>query len=125
MALATDADFGVRKAAVYRLGLLRPDHRVADFGWDYLHRPDVFGVHATETLGTFVAHADRTQAVPRLASVAADRTRRESLRVAAVHALARLEAAAEVNRWPDYSPSRPRSPGPCTSRCWTPVPTWD
>jgi hypothetical protein len=98
LTLADDPDFGVRKSATYRLGLLPADPRVAAVAWDRLHRPCVFGVHAAETLGTFVAHAGRADAVPKLYSIAADPARPENLRVAAVHDLAVLGAAAEVGR---------------------------
>ncbi|MCZ2342469.1 MAG: hypothetical protein LC104_11850, partial [Bacteroidales bacterium] len=98
LALAGDPDFGVRKSAFYRLGLLPADRRIAAVAWDHLHRPDVFGVHARETLGTFVAHAAPTDAIPRLAAIALDRDRPENLRVAAVHDLARLGAANEVGQ---------------------------
>jgi hypothetical protein len=96
LSLLGDADFGVRKSAMYRLGLLPPDRRIAVVAWDHLNRSDVFGVHATETLGTFVAHADPAEAIPRLASVAADRTRPENLRAAAVRDLNLLDAADAV-----------------------------
>jgi HEAT repeat protein len=98
LALAGDPGFGVRKSAFYRLGLLPADRRIAAVAWDHLHRPDVFGVHARETLGTFVAHAEPADAIPRLTTIAADRHRPEGLRVAAVHDLARLGAANEVSR---------------------------
>ncbi len=98
LALVGDQDFGVRKSAFYRLGLLPADHRVAAVAWDHLHRPDVFGIHARETLGTFVAHADTAVAIPRLLAIAADCGWPENLRVAAVHDLARLGAASEVGQ---------------------------
>jgi HEAT repeat protein len=98
LALAGDPDFGVRKSAFYRLGLLPADRRLAAVAWDHLHRPDVFGVHARETLGTFVAHSEPADAIPRLATIAADRHRPEGLRTAAVHDLAQLWAANEVGQ---------------------------
>jgi HEAT repeat protein len=98
LALAGDPDFGVRKAAVYRLGLVPPDPVIAAFAWARLNEPAMFGVHATETLGTFVAHADPAVAIPRLLAIAADHDRPENLRVAAVHDLARLGAADLVGR---------------------------
>lgn len=98
LALAGDPNFGVRKSAYYRLGLLPAERRIAAVAWEHLHRADVFGVHARETLGTFVAHAEPADAIPRLAAIAADRDRPENLRVAAVHDLARFGAANEVGR---------------------------
>ena len=58
----------------------------------------MFGIHATETLGTFVAHAGRADAVPKLFSMAADPARPENLRRAAVHELNVFEAADAVGR---------------------------
>lgn len=96
LALAGDPDFGVRKSAFYRLGLLPANCHIAAIAWEHLHRPHVFGVHARETLGTFVAHADPAGAVPRLLAIATDRNWPENLRVAAVHDLARFGAANGV-----------------------------
>jgi HEAT repeat protein len=98
LSLLGDHDFGVRKAAMYWMGQLPRAPELAAVAWEHLHRPDVFGVHASETLRTFVAHADASGAVPRLAALAADRTRTENLRVAAVHHLAGLEAVGEVRQ---------------------------
>lgn len=94
--LVPDADFCVRKSAMYNLGQLPTTHGIADVAWDHLHRTDVLGTHATETLATFVRHADPAVAVSRLGVIAADHGRREGLRVAAVHHLAELGAAEEV-----------------------------
>jgi hypothetical protein len=98
LALVNDTDFGVRKSAMYRLGLLPPSAHIAAVAWEYLNRPGVFGVHASETLGTFVAHASRDEAVPKLVAIAADPARPESLRRAAADDLVGHGAAAEVNR---------------------------
>ena len=97
-ALACDPDFGVRKSAFYHLGLLPTDRYIAAVAWDNLARSDVFGTHASETLGTFVAHAGLTEAITRLSVIATDRDRPEDLRVAAVHHLARFGAADEIGR---------------------------
>ncbi|MDY3554275.1 hypothetical protein R5W24_003394 [Gemmata sp. JC717] len=96
LALARDPDFGVRKSALYELGRLPPDPHIAALAWDHLHQPQTFGTHATETLATFVAHADRNEAAQRLQSIAADRNRPEKLRVAAVDHLTTLQATDEI-----------------------------
>jgi hypothetical protein len=72
--------------------------RIAALAWDHLNQPGVFGFHARETLGTFVAHADPAVAISRLAEIAGDRQRQEGLRVAAVYDLTRLEAENEIGR---------------------------
>ncbi|AWM36517.1 hypothetical protein [Gemmata obscuriglobus] len=96
LALAGDPDFGVRKSAMYELSRLPPDPHIAALAWDHLHQPQTVGTHATETLATFVAHADRNEAVQRLQSIAADRNRPEKLRVAAVDHLTTLQATDEI-----------------------------
>lgn len=83
---------------MYRLGLLPADARIAAVAWSHLNRPGVFGMHATETLGTFVAHASRDEAVPKLFSIATDPARPENLRRAAVDDLVGHGATAEVAR---------------------------
>lgn len=98
LALVEDPDFGVRKSAMYRLGLLPPNVHIAAVAWNHLNRPGVFGVHATETLGTFVAHAGRDEAVSKLFAIAADPARPENLRRAAVVDLVGHGATAEVGR---------------------------
>jgi hypothetical protein len=95
-ALVGDADFGVRKVAMYRLGKLPPTPGVADLAWEHLHRADTLGIHATETLATFVRHADRATSVRQLGVIAGDHGRYEDLRVAAVYHLASQGAAEEV-----------------------------
>jgi len=96
--LANDADFCVRKTALYHLGQLSPTPGIAGLAWDHLQRSDVLGVHLTETLGTFVKYAEPADAVLRLSWIAGDHGRREDLRVAAVHDLWRLDAAEEVRQ---------------------------
>ncbi|HEY1191636.1 MAG TPA: hypothetical protein VGE74_28645 [Gemmata sp.] len=98
LALAGDPDLGVQQSAMYRLGLLPPDARIATLAWDHLNRSDVFGTYASETLGTFVAHAGRDEAVPQLFSLAADPSRPENLRRAAVTDLVAFDAPAKVGR---------------------------
>jgi hypothetical protein len=98
LTLVRDADFSVRKAAMYRLGQLPPTPGVADLAWVHLHRPDALGVHAWETLDTFVKHADPPGAVRRLGWVAGDHGWREGLRTAAVYHLTRLGAIEELSQ---------------------------
>lgn len=64
----------------------------------YGQRCELIRLAATETLGTFVAHAGRDEAVPKLFAIAADPARPENLRRAAVDDLVGHEAAAEVGR---------------------------
>lgn len=95
--LVQDSDFGVRKSAMYWLGQVPATPGVAELAWEHLHRPDTLGTHATETLATFVRHADRAVAVPRLAALAADRDQHERLRDAAVDHLRNLGATEELS----------------------------
>ena len=120
LALLEDADFCVRKSAMYNLGQLPVTPGVADLAWDHLHRPDTLGVHATETLDSFVRHADPADAVRRLGWIAGDHGRREGLRVAAVHHRWTSVRRSRWGSWPASCGSRPRSPGRCTSPCSTP-----
>jgi HEAT repeat protein len=96
--LMGDRDYGVRKSAVYHLGEQPADPRLAGLAWQHFQGGDVHGVHRTETLRTFVRHADPAVAIPRLETLAADRRQRESVRDAAVSHLAQLGAAREVAR---------------------------
>jgi HEAT repeat protein len=96
--LLRDPDFCVRKSAMYNLGLLPPTRGIAELAWDHQHRHDTLGVHATESLDTFVRHADPSDAVRRLGWIAGDHGRRESLRVSAVHHLAKLGAVVQVGQ---------------------------
>jgi hypothetical protein len=96
--LVLDADFCVRKSAMYRLGQLPSNPMIADVAWDHLSRPSTIGTHETETLATFVKHADPVVAVRRLGWMAGDHPYREGLRVAAVEHLTELRAAGEVGR---------------------------
>src|SRR5262249_15898529 len=66
--------------------------------WEYLHRPDALGVHATETLDTFVRHANQAAAIRWLAVIAGDHGRSEGLRAAAVEHLMRQGAAEEIRQ---------------------------
>jgi hypothetical protein len=98
LALTNDMNFGVRKLAMYHLGTLPPNALVARRAWDHLQRADALGVHATETLHTFVHHAKPQSAIPRLTTLADDLGERECLRVAAVAELTRLGAREELSR---------------------------
>lgn len=98
LALANDPDFGVRKSAFYQLGLLPADRRIAVVAWEHLKRLDVLGVHAGETLHTFVAHADPAEAIPRLIAIVNDRHRPESLRLSAAHDLFQVGGASEMEQ---------------------------
>jgi hypothetical protein len=98
--LVRDADFCVRKSSMYNLGQLPPTPRIADVAWNHLDQADALGSHATETLATFVKHADPADAVRRLGWIAGDHGWREGLRAAAVHHLARLGAAEEISQLP-------------------------
>ncbi len=96
--LIRDADFCVRKSALYNLGQLPPMPGIADVAWNHLDLGDALGVQATQTLATFVRHADPAVAARRLGVLAGDHGRREGLRVAAVDHLADLRAAEEVGQ---------------------------
>src|SRR5262249_57406837 len=96
LALLSDPSFGIRKSAMYHLGTMSPSAEVAEAAWLHLRRPDALGVHASETLNTFVHHAPRETAVPRLVSIAADPARTEHLRMVALEALVKHEAVEEV-----------------------------
>jgi hypothetical protein len=96
--LVRDADFCVRKSAMYHLGQLPPTQKIADLAWEHLDRGDALGVHATETLATFVKHADPAVARRKLGVIAGDQGYREGLRAAAVRHLTDLSAAEEVGQ---------------------------
>ena len=48
--LLEDPAFGVRKSAMYYLGQLPPDPRLASVAWDYLGSGAALGTHLTEAL---------------------------------------------------------------------------
>jgi len=98
LALLRDASFGVRKTTIYQLGRLPPDRAVAAIAWDHLGRGAARGVHETETLSTYVHHAEPSEAVARLAVMATNRGERENVRSAAVHHLAGLNAAEPLRQ---------------------------
>jgi hypothetical protein len=96
--LLQDADFCIRKSAMYNLGQLPPTPSIANLAWEHLHQHDTLGTHATETLATFVRHAEPADAIRQLSWVAGGHGRCEELRVAAVHHLIGLGAAEEVGQ---------------------------
>jgi HEAT repeat protein len=98
LALVADPDFFVRKSAMHHLGQLPPTPGVADRAWEHLHRPDALGVHATETLDTFVRHADPAVAIRRLGWITGDHGWREGVRVAAVCHLERAAAKEPITQ---------------------------
>ena len=97
--LVKDPDGGVQKSAMYHLGKLPPTPGIAELAWEHLHQHHVLSVHSTETLDTFVQHSDPAVSIRRLAWIAGDHGRSEALRVASVHHLADLNAAAELRSW--------------------------
>jgi hypothetical protein len=96
--LLQDADFCVRKSAMYSLSRLPLTPGIANLAWDHLHRHDTLGTHATETVATFVRHAEPADAIRQLSWVAGDHGRCEELRVAAVHHLAGLGAVVALGQ---------------------------
>src|SRR5262249_14356241 len=96
--LLRDLDLGVCKAAVNCLVRIPPTPGIADLAWQHLHRADVFGCHATETLTTFVHHADRATAVRQLGVLAGDHGHGEELQAASVHHLTRLGAEEDLSQ---------------------------
>jgi HEAT repeat protein len=96
IALAEDANYNVRKTALYYLGTMPATPGVAELAWTHLLRRDTVGVHATETLTTFARQAPPGVAVPRLERIASDDGQWESLRVTAVEELTRLGAAGRL-----------------------------
>jgi HEAT repeat protein len=94
--LVRDQDFLVRKSAMHDLGQLPPTPGIDGLAWNHLHRHDVLGTHATETLATFVRHAARELAVRRLGLIAGDHGWREGLRTATLYHLTRLGAGEEL-----------------------------
>jgi HEAT repeat protein len=96
--LATrDEAFGVRKSAVYGLGLVPFAPAVAGFAWEHLHAPGTTSTHASETLRAYVAHATIDEATPRLLALA-QTDPREAVRAQAVSELAALEQTSTLAR---------------------------
>jgi HEAT repeat protein len=108
--LVRDSNFLVRKAAMYHLGQIPPAAGVADLAWEHLKRGAAMGVHATEALRTFCHHAPRSDAIPRLATLAADRNELECIRTSAVWHLCEFGATDAIRQ---LTPSL-REPPQCT-----------
>jgi HEAT repeat protein len=86
-----DPRFNVRKSAMYHLGTLPPDPAIARRAWAHLGEASTTSTHAYETLVTYVAHAPREEAIPRLVTLARE-DERESVRYQAVHSLRKAGA---------------------------------
>jgi hypothetical protein len=89
--LLGDRDGLVRKAAAYALGFVPPDPALAAPLRAHLERADTTGVRATETLRSYVVHADRDDAIATLTDLVRAQGD-ESLVDAAVWSLIELEA---------------------------------
>ncbi|MGE0328349.1 MAG: HEAT repeat domain-containing protein [Polyangiaceae bacterium] len=96
--LLEGARFGVRKSAMYHLGRLPPDPKLALLIAEYWKRPDVRGTHGYETLEAYVHHAPAADARRKALSVAADSARDPHSRFHAIYALEKLGATAELTR---------------------------
>ena len=92
-----DEAFGVRKAAVYGLGLVPFTPSIADFAWHHLHEAGTTSAHAGETLRAYVAHALIEEAAPRLLALARHDAR-EAVRAQAIQELAALEQTSTLAR---------------------------
>ncbi|MEO5727965.1 MAG: HEAT repeat domain-containing protein [Byssovorax sp.] len=92
-----DTAFEVRKSAMFALGLTPVVPAVAALAWDHLHAPGTSSTHAYETLRTYVAHAPRDEAIPRLLDLA-QTDARETVRAHAVRELCTLEARSAIAR---------------------------
>ena len=96
--LADDPIVTVRKSAIYKLGLLPIDRQIADFAWDRFDPRRLRGATATEMLGTYVTHAEKQEAIPRLSAIAENTDLSENIRDNAIFHLAQLHADAELRR---------------------------
>jgi HEAT repeat protein len=93
--LLADPAFLVRKSAMYWLGQTAANAALAEPIWEHLHRAGTTSTHASESLRSYVTHARRDEAVPRLVALARG-DERESVRYHAIEALVRLGARGEV-----------------------------
>jgi HEAT repeat protein len=93
--LTSDPSFGVRKSAMYSLGLLPRDPALADVAWAYLLPTS--GTTAHEALNTYVTHAPAADAKERALDLARS-DRRESVRRTAIACLVKLGAVPELER---------------------------
>ena len=92
-----DEAFGVRKSAVYGLGLVPFTPAIAVFAWKHLHASGTSSTHAGETLRAYVAHATIDEATPQLLALAQNDAR-ETVRAQAVSELCALEQTATLAR---------------------------
>ncbi|MDI1428278.1 hypothetical protein [Polyangium sorediatum] len=74
---------------------MTPNVRVAERAFRHLSDPRTTTTHAYETLDTYVAQAPAEETIPHLANLAAH-DERETLRLHAVYALTKLDAAREL-----------------------------
>jgi HEAT repeat protein len=95
LALLCDPQPDVRRAAAFHLAGPSPRPWVAAITWEHLSRADVTGVHASETLRSYVRHADRADWVPRLTTLVLS-DEREDVRTTAVGVLSAAGAAEAV-----------------------------
>ena len=91
----SDEAFGVRKGAVYGLGLVPFAPAIAAFAWGHLHEPGTTSTHAGETLRAYVAHTTIDEATPRLLALA-QHDAREVVRAQAIQELATLEQTSTL-----------------------------
>lgn len=92
-----DEAFGVRKSAVYGLGLVPFTPAIAEFAWAHLREPGTTSTHAGETLRACVAHTTLSEATPRLLALAQSDAR-ETVRAQAIHELCALEQTSALVR---------------------------
>ncbi|MDC0740271.1 hypothetical protein [Polyangium mundeleinium] len=94
-ALLDDPRFHISKTAMYYLGKTTPNALVAERAFRHIFDPRTTTTHAYETLETYVAHTPAEEAILRLAKLAAH-DERETLRLHAIYALTRLDAARAI-----------------------------
>lgn len=93
LGLIADPCFAVRKSAMYELGHVPRDERLAAPAWEYMLGAAETTAH--EALQAYVTHAPAAEARERLRELAHS-DRRESIRARAVSSLVALEAASEL-----------------------------
>ena len=92
LGLIADPCLGVRKSAMYSLGLVPKDETLAAPVWEYM--VGAAGTTAHESLQTYVTHAPAAEARERLLELARNE-RRESVATTAIESLVKLNASAE------------------------------
>lgn len=105
--LTEDTTFLVRKSAMYELGHVSKNYAIADFAWNHLQDASTLGIHAGETLATYVYHADQEEAVTRLQSLLTDCSQREEIRCTALQHLRNLGALNQIPRLPELLADEP------------------